>query len=539
MGRPEKSKERMMKPAPHVIFPIGMLGGKVRNMMKLYKDMGKSHTVGVEIARLKCSCGNITFFKKCEKCGEETKSERICTKCNRITPKQIHDCGSKTVGYETRDIDLKKYIDGAISRCKFTPDEIKGVIGMTSDLKIPEILEKGVLRAKHGIYVFKDGTCRFDATNAPLTHFYPKEMGTSIEKLKEMGYTKDAFGKELTSDAQLVEMDIHDMLVSERCLEYLYRVANFVDELLVVVYKQEPFYKLKEKRDLVGQLVIELSPHTSCGIMGRIIGTTKAHVCYAHPVMFAASRRNCDGDENCIMLLMDGLLNFSKLFLPNSRGGTMDAPLVLMSHIDPKEVDDEVHAMETVRSYPLELYESSLNFSPASDVSVEKVSDKLDNPKFSDIWFTHDVSSIHDSITRTRYVLLKTMREKIASQLNLGLKIKAVNARDAAERVIVSHFLPDLYGNLHSYSRQQFRCVNCNMKYRRMPLIGKCRKCGSKLLLTINRGGVEKYLKLSQEIVEEYELPHYLKQRLTLLEKDIKCMFEDETSKQFNLAEYM
>jgi len=28
----------------------------------------------------------------------------------------------------------------------------------------------------------------------------------------------------------------------------------------------------------------------------------------------------CDGDEDCVMLLMDGLLNFSKSFLPQNRG---------------------------------------------------------------------------------------------------------------------------------------------------------------------------------------------------------------------------
>jgi DNA polymerase II large subunit len=547
MGRPEKSKERMMKPAPHVLFPIGMLGGKVRDMMKLHRDMGRSHTVAVEIARMRCQCGNVTFMKKCEKCGKETKPERVCPKCNMLTTSDIckrrtpngEECGARTVGYEMRDVDVKKYLDEAIANCKFSPEELKGVMGMTSDLKIPERLEKGILRAKHKVFVFKDGTCRFDATNAPLTHFYPREIGVSLDKLKEMGYTKDAYGKDLVSDSQLVEMDIHDMLVSERCIDYLYRVANFIDDLLVIVYKQEPYYKLKDKKDLVGQMIIHLSPHTSCGISGRIIGTTKAHVCYAHPVMFAASRRNCDGDENCVMLMMDGLLNFSKCFLPKSRGGTMDAPLVLMTHIDPKEVDDEVHSMETVRSYPIELYEASMTYTSPSDINVEKVSEKLGKPDFKDIWFTHEMSSIHDAVITTSYVTLKTMREKIDAQLNLGLKIKAVDARDAAERVIVSHFLPDLYGNLHSYSRQQFRCVNCNMKYRRMPLIGKCRKCGGKLILTINRGGVEKYLKLSQFIAEEYNLPQYLKQRLELLSLDIKCMFEDETEKQFNLAEYM
>jgi DNA polymerase II large subunit len=43
----------------------------------------------------------------------------------------------------------------------------------------------------------------------------------------------------------------------------------------------------------------------------------------------------CDGDEDCVMLLMDGLLNFSKKYLPDQRGGSVaeDARLVA---VDPE-----------------------------------------------------------------------------------------------------------------------------------------------------------------------------------------------------------
>ena len=32
IGRPEKARERLMKPAPNVLFPIGDFGGKERNL---------------------------------------------------------------------------------------------------------------------------------------------------------------------------------------------------------------------------------------------------------------------------------------------------------------------------------------------------------------------------------------------------------------------------------------------------------------------------------------------------------------------------
>jgi len=211
-----------------------------------------------------------------------------------------------------------------------------------------------------------------------------------------------------------------------------------------------------------------------------------------------------------------------------------------MTIIDPTEVDDQAHAIEIVKEFPTSFYEATLLFKHPSETKMEMIGDRLGTDRIdNNLWFTYPTSSINDGVVMTSYVFLKTMKEKIEAQLNLAQKIAAVDSKDAAERLILSHFFPDLYGNLRSFSRQQFRCVGCNAKYRRVPLSGKCTKCGGKLLLTINKGGVIKYLKISQGIVEKYGLPHYMKQRLSLLERDIKSVFEDETSKQFNIAEFM
>ena len=37
VGRPEKTKERKMKPAPHALFPIGTNGGNRRNISMLQR----------------------------------------------------------------------------------------------------------------------------------------------------------------------------------------------------------------------------------------------------------------------------------------------------------------------------------------------------------------------------------------------------------------------------------------------------------------------------------------------------------------------
>ena len=92
--------------------------------------------------------------------------------------------------------------------------------------------------------------------------------------------------------------------------------------------------------------------------------------------------------------------------------------------------------------------------------------------------------------------------------------IHAVDKKNAARKVITGHFIPDLIGNLHSFSRQIFRCSSCNTKYRRIPLSGKCTKDGGKLLLTISKGGIEKYLEMAINLADKYDLDDYIKQRL-------------------------
>lgn len=59
--------------------------------------------------------------------------------------------------------------------------------------------------------------------------------------------------------------------------------------------------------DLVGHLVIGLAPHTSAGIIGRIVGFVDALVGYAHPYYHAAKRRNCFPGDTRILVNIDGM----------------------------------------------------------------------------------------------------------------------------------------------------------------------------------------------------------------------------------------
>jgi DNA polymerase II large subunit len=545
MGRPEKSRERKMQPPVHALFPISTLGGINRSLVKAFKHLKEKpageQKIELEVANNACPvCGRKTFKQKCDSCGEKTELVKQCMKCGKTVQreKESCSCGGKTRAFGPQMVDFVKAFEEATKQANYFPEDVKGVMGLISANKVPESLEKGILRAKHDVFVFRDGTIRFDATEIPITHFKPKEINVSVEKLRELGYDKDVLGRDLENEEQIVEMRAQDLIVSDNAMDYLLRVANFVDDELVYLYKVPPFYNAKTRTDLVGKLVIGIAPHTSAGVVGRIIGFTKVRGLLAHPYFHCACRRNCDGDELCVMLLMDGLLNFSRSFLPETRGGWMDAPLVLTILLDPKEVDDEVHAMDVCWSYSIDFYETAEKGAPPTSVKVDTVSQRLGTEKqFEGFGYTQETDLCGP--VESRYVQLKSMPQKVKEELDLMQKIRAVEASNAAERIVLGHFFPDLYGNLRSFSKQKFRCVECNTKYRRIPLRGKCTKCGGKLLLTISKGSVEKYLKISLDLVQKYNLPNYLRQRLMLLEKEIESVFTDEKSKQFSLAEYV
>ena len=239
------------------------------------------------------------------------------------------------------------------------PKILRGVKGLTNMDKTPELIEKGILRAKYDLSVYKDGTIRFDATNAPLTHFTPAEVGVPVEKIRQLGYLADTHGKELTDPNQVCELKVQDIVIPWKAGEYFIQIAAFIDDLLVRVYKLPPYYNVKKPEDLVGHLVFGLAPHTCACILGRIVGYTDRNVIYAHPIWHSAKRRDCDGDEDAIMLGLDTLLNFSRVYLPAQIGGIMDAPILLIPFVNTKEVQRQAHDFDVDATYPLEFYQKS------------------------------------------------------------------------------------------------------------------------------------------------------------------------------------
>lgn len=540
MGRPEKAKRREMKPLVHVLFPVGLGGGPQRDIL----EAAKKESYSVEVVKRKCPvCNSITFRAKCPSCGVETVLERFCSKCGRnLRESECPVCKAQAKAYQRQVFNFREMLEKACANLGLSmPKVLKGVKGLTNETKTPEIIEKGILREKYGLSVYKDGTIRFDATNAPLTHFKPSEIGVSHEKLRQIGYTHDMYGVPLTSDDQVCELKVQDVIIPLKCGEYFVRVANFIDELLTKVYGLAPYYSIRRVEELVGHLIVGLAPHTSVGILGRIIGFTNLNVCYAHPIWHSAKRRDCDGDEDALMLALDALINFSREYLPSQIGGIMDAPLLIIPVVNTSEVQRQAHDFDVAGAYPLEFYEKTWNGAEPKQVSgiIDLVKHRIGTEaQFEGFKFTTPVSNINHGNPESAYKRLKTMVDKLNSQLELAEKIEAVNARKVALKVLTKHFLRDIAGNMRAFSTQGVRCKSCNKRYRRIPLRGVCTNCGGQLTLTVYRGGIEKYFEAAQNLVERYKLPQYYAQRILLVKEEINSLFEGKKPRQISLTDF-
>lgn len=545
MGRPEKAKMRKLTGSPNGLFPVGADGGRLRSFQSALESGKVTSTFPVFLCT---NCSNRTPFSICEMCENKTTRTKINPKTKEeFLPEKVPP-DIPVIDYKEWSVPIRALFDYCLNKMntKIYPDLIKGVRGTVGKDHTPEHLLKAILRAKFDVAVNKDGTVRYDASEVTLTHFKPKEVGTTVEKLRSLGYTKDIYGNELEDDEQVLELLPQDVVLPacEEALDpgsdqILLQTSKFIDELLVHLYDGKPYYRAHTKEDLVGHLIVGLAPHTSAGTVGRIVGFSKTQGLLAHPLYHAAMRRDCDGDESCVFLLLDAFLNFSQKYLGTSRGSTMDAPLVLTTLLNPAEVDDMAFNVDRVSHYPLEFYRACEEYKNPWDVKIERIEHVLFSPgQFEGMMFTHDTHDINTGVLVSAYKLLPSMGEKIEGQMLLGDRIRAVDATDVARLVIEKHFIRDTKGNLRKFSLQQFRCVHCNTKYRRPPLSGTCTECRGKIIFTISEGSIMKYLELSVNLAEQFNVSNYLKETLYLTRKRIVDVFGKEKEKQTGLGDF-
>ncbi|MBI2105560.1 DNA polymerase II large subunit [Candidatus Woesearchaeota archaeon] len=545
MGRPEKGKMRKLTGSPHCLFPVSEQGGKTRS---LQSALEKGY-IKAEFSSYYCeNCKKECIYSVCDKCWSNTRKNFYCDTCNKNYPVEKCEQHGQLRNFADKKIEIQEHFRNLLNKIQLRnyPDLIKGVKGTSNSSHIPENLVKGILRAAEDVYVNRDGTIRYDMTEMVITHFKPAEIEVGVDKLKLLGYERDVNGNELENDQQLIELMPQDVILpsceesmDDGADEVLFRVSKFTDNLLEKFYGLEKFYNLQNKKELIGHLALAMSPHTSAGVVCRIIGFSKLQGFLAHPLLHSIMRRDCDGDESCVVLLMDALLNFSRRLLPGHRGARQDAPLVLTTRLIPAEVDDMVFDMDVAWRYPLEFYEAADQFKNPWDVQIPQLNKRLGTEKqYEDYGFTHNVSNINIGVLCSNYKKLPTMKEKVFGQMNLAEKIRAVDENDVARLVIERHFMRDIRGNLRKFSQQQFRCVDCNMKFRRVPLAGVCSKCHGKIIFTIAEGSIVKYIEPAMSLIERYELPVYLRQTLELTKDMIESIFLQDKEKQMGLGKW-
>jgi len=546
MGRPEKAKLRKLVGSPNVLFPVGKEGGRLRS----FQEACSVGSIKSEFPIYKCKkCGKESIYYICKDCGGECEKLNFCPECKQKFSKEKCPEHSKALSYMSQRIDIKSYLDSARKKLNLDRSEIppliKGVRGTSNQGHVPEHLCKGILRSIFNLNVNKDGTIRYDATELPITHFKPIEVETSIEKLKELGYNKDIYGNDLKNEEQVLEILPHDVILpccpdslDEKADNVFMNVASFIDSLLVRFYGLKPFYNLKEREDLVGHLLGCMAPHNCAGVVGRIIGFSKTQSFLASPYMHAAMRRDCDGDEATMMLLLDMLVNFSREYLPAHRGGTQDAPLVLNVRISAGEVDDMIFNVDVVRELPNELYKAGRELKQPYEIKIEQIGDRLGGKEFKDLRYSYELSNFNSGTLCSSYKKLATMKEKVEKAMELVTKLRPADTSDVARLIIDRHFIRDIKGNLRKFSQQQFRCVKCNEKYRRVPLKGSCLKCGGKIIFTISKGSILKYMEPAMDLAENFSVPDYVFQDLELTKSYIESIFGREKEKQEALKKW-
>jgi DNA polymerase II large subunit len=237
---------------------------------------------------------------------------------------------------------------------------------------------------------------------------------------------------------------------------------------------------------------------------------------------------------------MDSLLNFSRQFLSDKIGGLMDAPLLIQPSVLPHESQPQAHNFEVMKTFPLSFFEATLQKQQAADVtSIETVKSRLEMKEvFYGYDFTHSTTTLTTSRSRSAYSTLGSMLDKLDLQIRNADLINAVDTKEIVSYVITTHLVPDIMGNLRAYGRQRFRCTACGQSYRRIPLLQHC-TCGNKLIQTITRGSVVKYLKLAKRLVKKYEVGAYLTGRINTLSDEIDLVFGKDKGDQLLLTDYV
>jgi len=433
------------------------------------------------------------------------------------------ECGEYGVTSRLKPFSISNLLNSGFEKTGIIElDKVKGVSYLKNkNNPIPENIIKGILRSKHGIFVYKDGTTRFDQTNAPLSHFIPREIHLSLTDLKQLGYTHDINGNDIIDQDQMIELFPYDIIVSKTGGDFLVQLSNFLDDELVCLHQLSPYYRINSLKNLIGSLIVGLSPFSTVAIVGRVIGYTENEVVYAHPFWHQLKTRNCNGDIDSMTLLLDVLINFSLEFIPVSRGGAMDIPSIIY-------LSDE---WETANDYAL--YDSvATNLTFYHSLVQNPL--KEDLLSYSQSYLTSKYPYEHFNDDISHHVYENLFREsKIVSKIEIILDIlrliRGIEPVEFVDSILKNDILIKITSSMDRFFLQPLRCKVCKTTFRRVPLFEKCPICHNETIgLTLSEGWVLRYFQIINQLKEKYysDISDYSRSWIELIELNKRLIFD-------------
>lgn len=440
MGRPEKAKLRKLTGGPHVMFPVGEEGGRLRSVQAALEEGHVTADFPIFFCK---QCNQDKIYSLCDVCGNFCEKMRYCRQCDKNYIGKCEEHG-ETQEFKELKIDIGKQFASAMKFIGISnndlPPVIKGVRGTSNADHSCEHLGKGILRAKYNLNVNKDGTIRYDMTEMPITHFKPKEIGTKIERLKKLGYEKDFLGNDLENDNQIIELLPHDIILpscatsgDERADDVFLNVARFIDDELERLYKLPKFFNASKKEDMIGAYFACIAPHICTASVGRLIGYSKTQGMLASPYMHAAMRRDCLGYNGYVSFKENGQWRISKI-------GELADSIVIDQKADNFGV----------------LKKDLNHFETMSAKALRNINDITKHPKRKMLRVElEDGRTIE--LTEDHKIYLKGGVEVTAKKLKEGDKLSVGYTKDVDEIDIKDIFLPDLFKGRRDVSIRNIR----------------------------------------------------------------------------------
>ena len=263
------------------------------------------------------------------------------------------------------------------------------------------------------------------------------------------------------------------------------------------MYETSPFYRLREFNDVIGLLVVGISPTSQIGIIGRVIGYTGSNTLYAHPLWHQLKSRKCNGSSDSITLLLDVLVNFSRDYLPASHGGSMDTPTIL----------NLVDNWKDLLTYSKLIFirQNQFFYSNLGKKSLESKVLSYEIAQINQIPLDQHITNDISEVILENKLRDKKIFDRIQIALNSLKTIRAVEEEVFVDNILINDFLSKINSSIVRFFKQPIRCRNCRRTFRRVPLSMNCPFCHKKTLeLTLSKGWVLRYMETISQLADQY-----------------------------------